>query len=77
MLNHGIAKECARAVLPQAAETTLYMTGNCRSWMHYICLRSGNGTQAEHMAVAEQAKTVFREHFPACAEALDELGWVL
>ena len=77
MLNHGVAKECARAVLPQAAETTLYMTGNCRSWIHYILLRGGNGTQAEHMKVAEAAKEIFREHFPACSEALDELNWGL
>lgn len=77
MLNHGIAKECARAVLPQAAETTLYATGNCRSWIHYICLRSANGTQLEHQAVALKAKDIFRAHFPATAEALDMLNWNL
>ena len=77
MLNHGVAKECARAVLPQAALTTIYMTGNCRSWMHYIALRSANGTQAEHMAVAEGAKEIFREYFPSCAAAMDELDWKL
>ena len=75
MLAHGVAKECARAILPQAAETTIYMTGNCRSWLHYIALRASNGTQAEHMAVAEAAKEIFREHFPACSEAMDELDW--
>lgn len=77
MLEYGIAKECARAVLPQAAETTLYVTGNCRSWIHLICLRSANGTQLEHQAVALKAKEIFRENFPSVAEALDELDWSL
>ena len=77
MLNHGVAKECARAVLPQAAETTIYMTGNCRSWMHYIALRSGHGTQAEHMAVAEAAKEIFAEVFPSCSAAMEELDWTI
>ena len=75
MLEHGVAKECARAILPQAAETTLYMTGNCRSWIHYICLRASNGTQEEHQLVAIKAKAIFRDHFPSVAEALDELNW--
>ena len=77
MLEHGVAKECARAVLPQAAETTVYMTGNCRSWIHYICLRSANGTQEEHQLVALKAKEIFRQHFPNVAEALDKLEWDL
>ena len=77
MLNHDVAKECARAILPQAAETTIYMTGNCRSWMHYIALRSANGTQAEHMKVAEGAKAIFSQYFPACAEAMEELDWTI
>jgi thymidylate synthase (FAD) len=77
MLNHGIAKECARAVLPQTTETTLYMTGNCRSWVHYICLRSDNGTQLEHQYVALKAKEIFKEHFPSVSEALDTLKWNL
>ena len=77
MLEYGIAKECARAVLPQATETTLYVTGNCRSWIHNICLRSANGTQLEHQAVALKAKEIFRENFPSVAEALDELDWSL
>jgi thymidylate synthase (FAD) len=75
MLQHGIAKECARAILPQAAETTLYVTGNCRSWIHYLCLRSANGTQEEHQDVALKAIGIFREYFPSVAEALDELNW--
>lgn len=77
MLEHGVAKECARAILPQAAETTLYMTGNCRSWIHYICLRAANGTQEEHQLVALKAQALFREHFPSVAEALDELNWTI
>jgi thymidylate synthase (FAD) len=77
MLEHGVAKECARAILPQAAETTLYMTGNCRSWIHYICLRSANGTQEEHQDVALKAQAIFRDHFPSVAVALDELNWTL
>ena len=77
MLADGIAKECARAVLPQATHTTLYMTGNCRSWMHYITLRLGNGTQPEHQAVAVGARTIFQQVFPACAAALDTMAWTL
>lgn len=77
MLEAGVAKECARAVLPQAAETTLYMTGNCRSFMHYICLRQANGTQLEHRAVALKVKQVFRDSFPIVSEALDGLEWNL
>ena len=75
MLEHGVAKECARAVLPQAAETTIYMTGNCRSWMHYIALRAGNGTQTEHMLVAEKAKSHFLRVFPTCYAACEDLNW--
>ena len=75
MLAHGIAKECARAILPQAAETTLYMTGNCRSWIHYICLRAANGTQLEHQAVAVKAKEIFKKQFPSVSEALELLNW--
>ena len=56
MLDHGIAKECARMVLPLATPTRIYMTGSCRSWAHYIALRSANGTQAEHMDIANQAR---------------------
>ena len=75
LLAAGIAKECARAVLPQATTTTLYMTGNCRSWIHYIALRSQHGTQAEHRAVALEAQTVFRTVFPTCGAVLDALNW--
>lgn len=71
MLRLGIAKECARMVLPLATPTRIYMTGSCRSWIHYIDLRSAHGTQKEHMDIANDAKHVFCEQFPICAEALD------
>jgi len=73
MLAEGIAKECARFVLPLATPTRLYMSGSCRSWIHYITLRSANGTQKEHMDIAEACKKIFMEQFPTCAEALE---WV-
>ena len=73
MLAEGIAKECARFVLPLATPTRLYMSGSCRSWIHYITLRSANGTQKEHMDIAEACKKIFVEQFPTCAEALE---WV-
>ena len=76
LLAAGIAKECARAVLPQATTTALYMTGNCRSWIHYIALRSRPGTQTEHRAVACAARTIFRTVFPTCGDVLDALNWV-
>ena len=72
MLRLGIAKECARMVLPLATPTRIYMTGSVRSWIHYIELRSANGTQKEHMDIANDAKRVFSEQFPIVSEAL---GW--
>jgi len=71
MLDMGIAKECARFVLPLATPTRLYMSGSCRSWIHYIQLRSANGTQKEHMEIAEECKKIFSEQFPTVAEALE------
>ena len=71
MLDDGIAKECARFVLPLATPTRLYMTGSVRSWIHYIALRSANGTQKEHMDIALGAKKIFCEQFPAVAEAME------
>jgi thymidylate synthase (FAD) len=71
MLDMGIAKECARFVLPLATPTRLYMSGSCRSWIHYITLRSANGTQKEHMEIAEECKKIFSEQFPTVAEALE------
>ena len=70
MLHAGIAKECARFVLPLATPTKIYMTGSCRSWIHYINLRSGHGTQKEHMDIANQCKKIFSKEFPVVAEAL-------
>jgi thymidylate synthase (FAD) len=71
MLEAGVAKECARMVLPLATPTRIYMTGSCRSWIHYINLRSSHGTQKEHMDIAEACKKVFTEQFPAVSEALE------
>ena len=71
LIENGVAKECARFVLPLATPTRIYMTGSCRSWIHYINLRSENGTQKEHMIIAEDCKKVFKEQFPTVAEALD------
>ena len=73
MLDASIAKECARFVLPLAVPTKIYMTGSCRSWIHYIDLRSAHGTQKEHMDIAEGARTIFIEQFPTVSEAL---GWL-
>ena len=70
-LEAGIAKECARFVLPLATPTRLYMTGSVRSWIHYIDLRSAHGTQKEHMQVAEGVRSIFSEQFPTVAQALD------
>ena len=71
MLERGVAKECARNVLPLCVGTKIYMTGSCRSWIHYINLRSANGTQKEHMDVALACKEVFKEQFPSVSEALE------
>ena len=73
MLDAGIAKECARFVLPLATPTRLYMTGSCRSWIHYINLRSAHGTQKEHTEIVKQCKEIFVEQFPSVSEALE---WV-
>jgi len=73
LLENGVAKECARFVLPLATPTRLYMTGSCRSWIHYINLRSAHGTQKEHMDVVAKARSIFTEQFPSVSEAL---GWV-
>lgn len=70
MINDGVAKECARFVLPLATPTKLYMNGTIRSWIHYINLRSSNGTQKEHMIIANQCKEIFIEQFPIISEAL-------
>ena len=71
MLNAGVAKECARFVLPQATQTRLYMSGSVRSWIHYIDLRSAHGTQLEHKEIAEKCKCIMASEFPTIASALD------
>jgi thymidylate synthase (FAD) len=72
LLDAGVAKECARFVLPLATPTRLYMTGSVRSWIHYIDLRSAHGTQKEHMEIAELIRCIFTCQFPSVSEAL---GW--
>lgn len=67
LITEGIARECARDVLPLATETTLYMTGNVRSWMHYIKIRKKKDTQKEHRLIAEAIRPLFAEHFPVIA----------
>ncbi len=71
MLDAKIAKECARFVLPTATPTRLYMTGNVRSWMHYISLRTLDGTQVEHKEIASACKEIFKQQFPTISKALD------
>lgn len=79
MIADGIAKECARFVLPLATPTRLYMTGNARSWMTYIALREKSGTQKEHMDIAKECKKIFCEQFPTISEALGgyETEWTI
>ena len=71
-LKQGIAKEQARALLPEGmTESTLYMAGSLRSWIHYCELRRGNGTQKEHMIVADQCWDIIKQHFPQVVKALE------
>lgn len=70
MLDDGVAKECAREVLPLCAPTTLYMNGTLRSWLHYCDLRCGHGTQLEHKVIADGCKELIREGFPSVYEAM-------
>ena len=71
MIEEGVAKECARMVLPLCTPTRIYMTGSCRSWIHYIDLRTAHGTQKEHMLIAEECRDTFKEQFPITSEALE------
>ncbi len=71
LLEIGVAKECARAILPLNTETTMYMNGTVRSWIHYINLRAEENTQKEHREIAEAIKEIFVEQFPNVSEALD------
>ena len=73
-LDSGIAKEQARAVLPEGnTETTLYMAGSLRSWVHYCDLRMSNGTQKEHMDIARQCWEILSQHFPDIGKSVEEL----
>jgi thymidylate synthase (FAD) len=69
MLDAGVAKECARRILPLSTQTTLYMHGTLRSWIHYINVRTDPGTQLEHRLIAEDCKQIFIEQFPTIGEA--------
>jgi thymidylate synthase (FAD) len=71
MIKDGVAKECARFVLPLATPTRLYVSGNVRSWITYIALREKSGTQKEHMDIANGCKEIFVQQFPTISEALD------
>ena len=71
LLAEGIAKECARFVLPLATPTRIYMSGSCRSWIHYINLRSAHGTQEEHKNIAQNCKSIFKKSFPIVSQALN------
>jgi len=71
LINAGVAKECARAVLPLGTRTTMYMNGTVRSWIHYISLRTEENTQKEHRDVANKIKGIFVQQFPNISEALE------
>ncbi len=71
LLSEGIAKECARFVLPLATPTRIYMSGSCRSWIHYIHLRSAHGTQEEHKNIALNCKSIFKKSFPIVSKSLN------
>lgn len=73
MLEVGVAKECARKVLPMNSPSRIYMQGTLRSWMHYIQLREANGTQKEHQEIALACKAIFEQQFPAIAQALADI----
>ena len=73
LIKGGVAKECARMVLPLTTQTTIYMSGTVRSWVHYIDLRTEENTQKEHREVAEAIKLIFINNFPNVSEALEWL----
>jgi thymidylate synthase (FAD) len=70
MIDNGIAKEVARMVLPLTTETTMYMKGSLRSWIHYLELRTQGNTQKEHRLIADECKNIFIKQFPTISEAL-------
>ena len=71
LIKEGVAKECARFVLPLSTPTRIYMTGSVRSWIHYIDLRSAHGTQKEHMDLVHEVRQIFKQKFPICSKALN------
>ena len=71
LIREGVAKECARFVLPLATPTRIYMTGSVRSWIHYIDLHSAHGTQKEHMDIVKEVRDIFKQQFPVCTNALN------
>ena len=71
LIKEGVAKECARFVLPLSTPTRIYMTGSVRSWIHYIDLRSAHGTQKEHMDLVHEVRQIFKQQFPVCSKALN------
>jgi thymidylate synthase (FAD) len=73
LIEAGVAKECARMVLPLTTQTTMYMTGTLRSWIHYIELRAKEDTQKEHREIAVGIKNIFINEFPVISEAL---SWI-
>lgn len=73
LIAFGVAKECARFILPQCTTTRLYMTGNIRSWIHYLQLRTGEDVQEDHRKVAREIQKIFIEQLPVTAQAL---GWI-
>lgn len=77
MVSRGVAKECARNILPLATPTRMYMNGTLRSWLTYIALREKHGTQMEHMSIAKDIKQIFCGQFPIIGEAMGGLvqGW--
>ena len=70
LLDAGVAKECAREVLPMSAPTKLYMNGTIRSWLHYCDLRTSNGTQKEHAVIAAQIQDLLYQHPPSVSDAM-------
>ena len=69
MISTGVAKECARNILPMASQTRIYMQGTLRSWIHYLHLRCDPATQSEHRQIAEEIKRIFCQQFPVIGEA--------
>ena len=72
LIKEGVSRETARDVLPLSTETTMYMKGSVRSWIHYLDLRCSEDTQKEHREIADEIKSIFNIHFPNITEAL---GW--